>query len=75
MPKDSDDAGLDVLTPADRVQIAAVALCDPKTVLAWLKGRTVRPSLDARIVAALRARGWLERGSAMRESAARSAAA
>lgn len=58
---DESSEPLAPLATHEVVAIAAAALCDVKTVRSFLRDGPVRPSLRARIIAALRKRGWLER--------------
>ena len=49
------------ITPLDCVRIAGLAMCDPRTARAYVDGRPTRPSVSARIEAAVRTLGWVER--------------
>lgn len=57
------------LTPEERRQVAAVAMCDPRIVGFYEQGRPQASTTTARLEAALRAKGLLERVRVTRAAA------
>jgi hypothetical protein len=51
------------LTPHDERRVAVQAGCDPRTVRAYLAGRSVRSTVASRVRGALEALGMPGRGS------------
>lgn len=63
-----EHSATDPLSPNDRIRVAGIAACDPRAVRNFIEGRPNMPSVRARIIAALRSLGWLERANVRPEA-------